>query len=341
MGSSMKQGIYLAFVYIGLVIGAGFASGREIMQYFNLPSPTEHSGIILATFLLIAVCYVILSRSYSWGLSTYNDYLSSVAGRFSRPIKLFMLLYLFCGFFTMLSGSGALLSQSFMLPKSFGIILLLFICFAVLSFDLKGVVALNMLLVPLMILGIIYICFTSALFGSSATFSLGGIAQTAAFSAICYVSYNTVSAATVLVPLQKNITYKGIRIASVLGGFILGILILIIWASQSMHLDALWNTEIPMLKLASMAGRMQKYIYTAVLFMSICTTAVSQGFGITEQFGLTNFKSRAKAAAVLCLLALPFSLIEFSALVAYLYSFFGVVGLSWMLWIFIDFFRKP
>ena len=53
----MKQGFNLAFVYIGLVIGAGFASGREIMEYFNFPSGTDHSGIILATFLLIAVCY--------------------------------------------------------------------------------------------------------------------------------------------------------------------------------------------------------------------------------------------------------------------------------------------
>ena len=46
----MKQGFYLAFVYIGLVIGAGFASGREIMEYFNLPSLSDHRGVVLATF---------------------------------------------------------------------------------------------------------------------------------------------------------------------------------------------------------------------------------------------------------------------------------------------------
>ena len=76
----MKQGIYLAFVYIGLVIGAGFASGREIMQYFNFPSNTYHGGIVLATFLLIAVCYIILNRCYNYGISTFNEYLSLVAG---------------------------------------------------------------------------------------------------------------------------------------------------------------------------------------------------------------------------------------------------------------------
>ena len=45
----MRQGLSLAFVYIGLVIGAGFASGREIMEYFNVPTQSDHRGVVLAT----------------------------------------------------------------------------------------------------------------------------------------------------------------------------------------------------------------------------------------------------------------------------------------------------
>ena len=59
----MKRGLETAFVFIGLVIGAGFASGREIMEYFNFPSRTDHSGVVLATFLLICVCYVIMYKA--------------------------------------------------------------------------------------------------------------------------------------------------------------------------------------------------------------------------------------------------------------------------------------
>ena len=81
----MKQGLYLAFVYIGLVIGAGFASGREIMEYFNIPSGRDHSGIVLATFLLIVICYMILRRAYLSDLSTCDEYLHAVAGRAARP----------------------------------------------------------------------------------------------------------------------------------------------------------------------------------------------------------------------------------------------------------------
>lgn len=336
----MKQGIYIAFVYIGLVIGAGFASGREIMQYFNFPSNTNHGGVVLATFLLIAVCYIILVRSYNCGISDFNEYLDLVAGKLKTPVSLLMLLYLFCGFFTMLSGSGALLSQGFMLPPIVGIILMLIICFIVLSFDLRGIIAVNMILVPCMVFGIIYICFYAAMFGSADAFSVRGIARGTAVSAICYVSYNTISAPTVLVPLQKDITYKGVRTAAVLGGFILGIMILAVWAVQSMHFDALWNSKIPMLKLAAMTGRLNKYIYSAVLFMSICTTAISQGFGILEHFSPPTPRKRVLYSLALCSLALPFALIDFSALIAWIYYFFGIAGILWMLWIFIDYFKN-
>ncbi len=333
----MKQGLSLAFVYIGLVIGAGFASGREIMEYFNLPSGTDHSGIILATFLLVAVCYLVLRRAYGEQITTCDKYLKAVAGRFAGIIKGFLFLYLFCGFFTMLSGSGALLSQSYMLPKWVGILFLAVACFLVLSFDLRGIVAANGIMVPCMIAGILYICFSAALFGTTQVFSYHGLTKGMLTSALCYVSYNTVSAPSVLIPLQNGITPRGIRVAALVGGFSLGLLILVIWAGQNLAIDALWESELPMLKLASLAGRIQKKVYTGVLLMAICTTAISQGFGILQNFRLPSFQQRMKGAGLLCLLAIPFALIDFSTLVRHLYGFFGITGLLWMIWIFVEY----
>lgn len=334
----MKQGFSLAFVYIGLVIGAGFASGREIMEYFNLPSGTDHSGIIFATFLLVTVSYLILRRAYLGKLNTCQEYLTAVAGRFAPGMKWFLFLYLFCGFFTMLSGCGALLAQSFMLPHMAGVFFLAAVCFLVLSFDLRGIVALNSILVPCMILGIFYICFSSVLFGTTDVFSYQGLTGGIVTSALCYVSYNTVSAPSVLVPLQKGISPKGIKTAALVGGFSLGLLILVIWATQNLFFDALWESELPMLKLAAMTGRTQKKVYTLVLLMAILTTAASQGFGILQNFPQNALRKRLRSAGTLCLVAIPFALIDFSVLVRYLYGFFGVVGILWMGWIFIEYF---
>lgn len=337
----MKRGLETAFVFIGLVIGAGFASGREIMEYFNFPSRTDHSGVVLATFLLICVCYVIMYKAYRDKIYTFDSYIGEIAGPLYTPVKIFMFIYLYCGFFTMLSGSGALLSQNFMVPSLCGIVLMALISFGVLSFDLKGIVAANTVLVPCLIAGVIYICINSVIFNTQSVFSMGNLTRGTILSAICYVSYNTVSAASVLVPLSRGIKYKEIRIAAVTGGFVLGLLILIIWTVQSMNFDKLWDSEIPMLKLAAMSGKSVKNITVAVLFMAISTTAISQGFGILGYFRIKSVKSRIIASAILCLSAIPFALIKFSDLVAHLYNFFGIAGLFWMGAVFYNYFFSP
>ena len=53
----------IIFVYIGLIIGAGFASGREICEYFNFCSNTDYTGVCIASILFIFVCYAILKKS--------------------------------------------------------------------------------------------------------------------------------------------------------------------------------------------------------------------------------------------------------------------------------------
>ena len=336
----MKHGLHLAFVYIGLVIGAGFASGREVMEYFNFTSGTDYSGIILSSFLFILISYIILDKARHNSIYSCNDYLASVTGKFVTPVKMFMIFYLFCGFFTMLSGSGALLSQSYMLPPAFGIILLAIICLPVLIFNLKGIVAFNTILVPCMIAGIIYICIDALLFHATPTLSFHNLTRGVITSSFCYASYNTISAPAVLVPLQNGITQKGIRIASYTGGITLGLLIFIVWSAQNLHINALWDSELPMLKLAAMSGRLQKHIYTLILFIAISTTAVSQGFGLMNFISFQTEGQRIKGILILCLLSIPFAFLGFSNLVAHLYSFFGVAGFIWLGWILIDYVRN-
>ena len=56
----MINGMKIAFVYVGLVIGAGFASGREIFEYFNLRSRGSILPVILAFLMFFMISYIIL-----------------------------------------------------------------------------------------------------------------------------------------------------------------------------------------------------------------------------------------------------------------------------------------
>ncbi len=332
----MKNIFKIAAVYVGLVIGAGFASGREVLEYFNIPSAGRFFGIPLSAALFMIVAYIILAKSAEEGIDTFDQYINKVGGRCAGFIKALMLIYMFCGFFVMLSGSGALTDRMSTFSSPVGAAAMAFICFIVLSFDLKGIVAVNVFLVPFMLCGILFVTVYSVLFNNTAVFMQSGNAMM--LSAICYSAYNTVTAGAVLVPLSKGENIKNIRGASVLGGFVIGLLILIVWWVQQMNLDIIWDSELPMLEIAALCGRLSKRIYTIVLFMAICTTAVSQGFGIMSYFSkfTKTAGKRVLFSGVLCLCALPFSLWGFSNLVANLYSVLGYVGIIWIIWIIID-----
>ncbi len=331
----MKQILKIAFVYIGLIIGAGFASGREILEYFNLASSTNFSGILIATALFVFIAYIILSKSAEQGIKTFDLYIESVAGRAAPIVKWFMLIYMFCGLFVMFSGSGALIDSITYLPDFYGAALMALICFIVLSFDLKGIVTLNMILVPFMICGIIYVALCS-IFAATDVFSDG---TNIALSAVCYSAYNTVTAGAVLVPLSENASLKEIKISALLGGFIIGILIFLVWTAVGINLDNLFDSPLPMLELAAFCGKSAKRVYSLVLFMAICTTAVSYGFGLMSHFSIKKPCERVMLAGILCLAALPFSMYGFSNLVAQLYSAFGYIGMLWIAMIIFDRYR--
>lgn len=325
----MKKTLGISAVFIGLVIGAGFASGREIFEYFCLPTQTDFTGIVLASFAFSALCYITMLLAKRINATDFGSFVSKISDKARIPIKLFMLAFMFCGFFIMMSACGVLAEEFLHLPPICGIVFLGLVCFEVFVFDAKGLVAFNTVLVPLIIAGMTFLCVTS-LMASAPVFSFWESARkNPILSALCYVSYNTVTAGAVLVPLSVSATKKQVASASAISGFILGLLIYMCWLAMNRFFDSLLLSEMPLLSLASNNGSFSKGIYAFVLFSALCTTAASHGFGILGELNLSTKRQRAIAAAVLCLSAMPFAGLGFSNLVSNLYSAFGYIGILW------------
>jgi len=325
----VKKIIAISSVFIGLVIGAGFASGREILEYFCIPSRTDFTGIILAGASFGAVCYIIMDLSKKSKSANFDKLIDILSGKLAPFIKIFMMAFMFCGFFVMMSASGVLSEETLGMPPQFGIWTLAAVCFLVFSFDVRGIVAFNTVLVPLMLSGMVYICLSAGL-AALPVFSVFETAKNSPhISALCYVSYNTITAGAVLVPLSQNASRKQIISSSVVSSAVLSMVIFLAWLCMSRFFDGLFRSEMPLLEMASRDGDAVKKMYTAVLFMALCTTAVSHGFGILSKFTFRKPIHRIAASAVLCLSAIPFANLGFSQLVSVLYSAFGYVGFLW------------
>ena len=335
----------IVFIYIGLIIGAGFASGREICEYFNFCSNSDYTGIIIASLLFSFVCYIILKKSADHNIYNISDYIKNTFPNLKIIQKFFMCLIfadLAAGLIVMLSSGGEILSEILNSPKAAGSLMLAVLCIIVFIFDIKGIAAVNIILVPMIIITITVVCIFSILSKIySPAFNpvnfLTGFDRNMIFLSICYVSYNTLTAAAVLSPLAKTIkSRKTILTASAAAGVITGLLIFLVWLSISLNFKTLWYESFPMKKLAGMINSNIENIYSVCLLFSIFTTAVSEGYGLLSYFKRDTVLKRAVLSIIIFGCALPLSEIGFSYLVKNLYFVMGTLGMIWMIVILAD-----
>lgn len=337
----------IIFIYIGLIIGAGFASGREICEYFNFCSNTDFTGVAIAAILFTFVCYIILKKSVKYELYNISDYIKHIFS-FSKLLQIFFMCLIFfdlvCGLIVMLSSCGEMIQNLLNTPKIIGSIMLAVCCFVVFIFDIKGIAVINIILVPIITLTITFICIFSILtkiYAPTFLNMLIGADRNIIFLSICYVSYNTLTAASVLSPIAKTIHDKRtILLSSATAGAIIGMLIFLVWFAIGQNFGSLWYESFPLQKLAGAIDNKFKYIYSLCLIFSIFTTAVSEGYGILSYFKINTIYKRAAASIIMFIIILPFSMINFAYLVKNLYFILGSLGMLWMLVLLIDYLKE-
>lgn len=310
------------FLIIGTTIGAGYASGREIWQFFG---PESGLAIGLFTIFFIMSCFVIMKISLAFGSTHYVPVLEHLIGkRLTKFYDLMIILYLFTTTIVMLAGSGATL-EMFRFPYWAGIFLLAIILVVLFIWDIEGILSLNVLVLPLLISGLLFVLFPN---GSSFTVNLDFSAQKNWPAAFTFTALNVLPLVAVLSAVGREMKHIGeAYIASIGSGLILGTTSFLYNESLLNVAEDLLVYEIPLFAV------IEKYPYLFVLFMSamlwvaIYTTAASGVLGLISRFRkMVNFPTWLLALLTLAMM-IPFTSFGFSSLVAILYPIYGVLNL--------------
>ncbi|WP_077369297.1 YkvI family membrane protein [Anaerosalibacter sp. Marseille-P3206] len=322
--------VKIAFIYIGTVIGAGFASGREIIDFFGVYGLKGILGMIISGCLFAFIGAFFLSKVYELNIQNNNELLNLIFGKkLSIIIETIIAIYLFVGFSIMLSGSGAILSEEFNLPIDFGIYLMSILCFVVFIFSIKGLSFINTLLVPILIIGIIFLS-SNVILKEGLVFSNtqgASITNKGNFitSSILYVSFNSLLMIVVLSSLLPIIPNKSTAIrGGIVGGLSLGLIGCFILMPLLILYTETYNIEIPMLKVSEYVSIYYRKVFNIVLWFAMFTTAIANGYGFIEN----RFKNinRIVLSFVFCLCGIPVSKLGFSSLVSTMYPIFGYIG---------------
>ncbi|MCL6478054.1 MAG: hypothetical protein K6T65_06520 [Peptococcaceae bacterium] len=333
--SAKKISAYqIASAYIGVTIGAGFASGQEVLQFFSFFGPASFAAILLAAFLFAFFAVLILNSGARLKAASHREVVTHAAGRIvGLAVDITITFFLFGSFTAMLAGAGASINQQFGFPPLYGTLFLASIALATVLFGLSGIVSALSFLVPVMIAGIMAV-FGAVLVSYPSGFeTIGLFAQPWEavlpfwpLSAITYVSYNLVVAVAILAPMGKMAgTGADIRKGALAGGAGLGMGILAINLSMLLVPES-FGYSIPMGYIAGLFSPLVGSGYTMVLLAAIYTTAVGGLYGFSARLTDPASPRFKMLAPIITAAAVGASIIGFTNLVRFLYTGVGIAG---------------
>jgi len=316
----------LAATYVGTVIGAGFASGQEIWTFFGRFGPAGFAGLVLSGVLFaIAGARLLAMGAGGQAGDTYYQSLQALGGPLAPFLDLVLLVFLCVLGGVMLAGAGAL-SQQYAWPAWPGILVTAFLALAVIAAGIPGIVAVNKVVVPCLILvaaAMALMVLVTPSLPAPPPHRPGWLP-----ASLLYTSYNTVLSLPVLVALGATEPDGRIRRAGavlgaaglcLIGGLILAGLL------RTPALSA--GTEVPMAAIASRMAGPIAVVYPLVLWAELFTTLVADVYGtairLRQAFG---GPSTAWAGAVM-MAGIALSRLGFARLVRTAYPAFGFVCL--------------
>jgi len=336
----------VATVFIGTIVGAGLASGKEITEFFTMYGINSFLGIITCGVFYIIMGSIISKISIDYNLSSYSDVINiispNILGKFTGFITTFFLI---SSASIILAGSGALIHQFFGIPKIFGSLIMISIAVFFLLRDTEGLIEVNSFIVPALIgtltlITALYFSFCKDTISFSNISNFQPQKSGLAISTILYAGYNTLSASGVLVPLSTQMKKTKTMIIGVIVGAIgLTILCLMINLLLTVNQPYIYKYEIPLLFVANRFGNIIKALLLVIIWLEMFSTEVSDIYSISktlEQSFNIEFK---KAIFIVLGIALVISQFGFGNLITKLYPMFGILSLIFISQCIIFFFK--
>ncbi|HHU63457.1 MAG TPA: hypothetical protein GXZ32_04515 [Clostridiales bacterium] len=336
MTKRLKNILAIALIYTGVIIGAGFASGQEIVYFFVRFGTMGIVGFMLACLLFCLIGGVVLYRAYINGLHPTFFRKSNKPWATKGLFNVFLLF----SYAIMLAGMATILSEISNINYAASVVIVALMTSLSLAFRIEGIVTISNYVVPFLLLGLTLLCGRIISLESEA--ALPAIRHHAGwlFHAVLYVGYNSIAAVMFLPSLGYLIHNKNDAIISaVLGGtfiFLPGFLMITALLRHGTHPT---NTELPLISLTDRLGSGYTTVYLIILAIAMYTTAIAALYSIITWLHQT-FKIPYKfQLTILPLLAIPLATTGFSKLVKAIYPFFGYIGVAYLIYMLISHFK--
>lgn len=266
---------------VGAVIGAGFASGREVMRFFTQYGSWAYAGVAVAALGMGILVWQLLRLSAEAGTDSFSVLCEKLLGKWGgRASTVLYGLMLAMSGAAMLSGAGELsaivVPVRWAYPLGFGAMLLCALLIA--QRGLGGLAWSSAVMIPLCVV------FDGLLLQLPVPQGIALSPPRAYWEviplAVGYAALNISLAAGLLCEAGPGLRAKERRGAAVISMFCLGGLLLLANAVLMPHAVSLRTHALPMVALASGLGTTGFYLSAVTLAMAMLTTMATTMRGL-------------------------------------------------------------
>lgn len=345
---NLREVFRISGAFVGVLVGAGFASGQEIMQFFTSFGMYGLVGVMISSALFIFLAMALATLGQQQASLSHKRVIYAICGKYLGVLVDAMItFFMFAIAVVMIAGAGALLEQLAGIPKLWGSAAVTILMIAIVCLNVRNVINFIGSITPLLVL-IVVVVASSAIASRDVDMD---VLQVAALSqphgagnwviaALLYVSYNILAGAPFLVIMGgQTVDRKTAMWGGIVGGVLLSVLMLLIAGGMFARVDELSGIAMPMLLLATQLSPITGIIMGVCIFGMILNTAVGVLYSFSARLlepGTARFRWGTIAAGLLAFIG---SLAGFINLVGTVYPFFGYLGFVLMICTLIGWFR--
>ena len=333
MKDSIKTGLFLT----GTIIGAGFASGRELVSFFGKYGWWAMPLCILCGALFIFGFLLFMRIGKKVQPQKVEDINAALFGKFSVVADILVLLNLILSGATMLGGGAALGKEAFGMNSKIpwlAVITCIIVFFCVLT-GIKGLVKINVFVMPFCMSFLLIVSIITIIKNSGGTAATVGEAMAAGnialglWAAATYVSMNFMQSFGVIGRAAKQTDDKTIKRGGILGGAMLSAVMIVMLAAILLAGGAAVNAEMPAIYLSAQTGKAMALICSAAIWLALIVSLLSSSFTLSEW--LDSFiKCRWFSTVCVLLVCLTVSMLGFSTIIRIFFPIQGAIGIVYI-----------
>lgn len=321
---------------VGLIVGAGFASGQEMMQYFVAFGRWGIAGAVLAGVVMAAAAAAVLSLASYFLAGEHTAVFDRISSPImSRILDVAVMVTLFSTGFVMFAGAGANLRQQFDLPLWVGSLLMVVLVALTGMLDVDKVTRIIGAISPFIIVFLVGASIYSIIRADGTLAELEpateGLLTTLPnwwVSAVNYVGFNFMVAVSMAIVIGgTHLNPREAGVGGLLGGAFFGGLLIIVSVALFYSVEAVGGDDMPMLTIVDRVNPALGVAMAVVVYGMIFNTAIGMFYALGKRL-TRNRKDRFRPVFLGSVaVGLALSFIGFQTLVSTVYPAIGYIGI--------------